>query len=312
MKKIILFCWPFLLLLTGCERFFSQVVEIDPPAYEKQLVFHFTVTDQDTVLRLTLTRNLGILETANNGYESYFVKNATVTCWKEGQQLLQLQSLGADSAHIYTAVLPNRVKPGERYEIRVEHPDFKSVSAVQVMPESANVVSTDVETDLVPDQFGNTITAIDMDLADPANQRDYYEISLLETFKSISCYTSGGVEYCDTFSFSNIVQFEQFNDAAILEGPDGTLLINDQFFDGKTYLFRERYPSYFQSNDESRLTHTLIVRKVTEDYFRWARSYAQNLNAQDNPLAEPVILYTNVLNGLGIFGLLSEQRFELQ
>jgi Domain of unknown function (DUF4249) len=309
MKNILFLFLPLCLLATACENFLTQVVETDPPEYEKQLIFHLTLSDQDSAIRLTLTRNRGILEPINSNVD-YFVKNATVTWWKDGQQLFQLAPLNADSAYIYIADLPARIKAGENYEIRATHPDFDEVSSVQVVPQSPNVLRATVEAGVGSDQFGSIVNELEIDIADPANQRDYYELQLSETFTSINCYTSGGQVYCDSFYFSNRVQFDQISDANIIEGPNGTLLLNDQFFDGITYLFRQRYAAYYDPESDSSVTRQLIVRKVTEDYYKWARSYRQSLDAQNNPLAEPVILYTNILNGLGIFGLFSEQRFE--
>jgi Domain of unknown function (DUF4249) len=45
------------------------------------------------------------------------------------------------------------------------------------------------------------------------------------------------------------------------------------------------------------------VLRITEDYFKYLRSYNSYLSASDNPFAEPVNVFTNVKNGLGIFAL---------
>ncbi len=66
MKNILFILCISSLALVSCEDFFSQTVEIDPPPYEKQLSFHLNLTDQDTSIRVLLTRNFGILEAVPN------------------------------------------------------------------------------------------------------------------------------------------------------------------------------------------------------------------------------------------------------
>ena len=54
------------LVFASCEDAFSTTVNVDPPEYEPQLVFHLLPTDQDSTLRLVLTRNFGLLEVVRN------------------------------------------------------------------------------------------------------------------------------------------------------------------------------------------------------------------------------------------------------
>jgi len=53
------------------------------------------------------------------------------------------------------------------------------------------------------------------------------------------------------------------------------------------------------------------VRHVTEDYFKWSRSYEANYEVDENPLVEPVSIYHNLENGLGIFSVSNRKDIEI-
>ncbi|WP_410963591.1 DUF4249 family protein, partial [Salmonella sp. SAL4455] len=53
------------------------------------------------------------------------------------------------------------------------------------------------------------------------------------------------------------------------------------------------------------------VLRITEDYFKFVKSYSVYYNSSDNPFAEPSNVYTNVKNGYGIFALLTEAKRDL-
>ena len=47
------------------------------------------------------------------------------------------------------------------------------------------------------------------------------------------------------------------------------------------------------------------VSRITEDYFRYVKSYHTYYNASGNPFAEPVNVFSNIKNGFGNFSAYS-------
>ena len=60
--------------------------------------------------------------------------------------------------------------------------------------------------------------------------------------------------------------------------------------------FRNQYDNDFDSAQVD-----IIVRGVSENYYYYLNSFRLQQESQGDPLAEPVMVYTNIKNGLGIF-----------
>lgn len=290
--------------LSSCEDFFSQTVDIDPPPYTKQLTFHLNLSDQDSAVRLLLTRNFGILETVPN-YEDYFVKGGTAELYKDGQKWLTLNPLSSDSSFILVGDLPQTLQSGSTYEIRVAHPDFPSINALQTMPNDFVVDSARVKRNAVSGQFGDEFDLVDVFLKDQGGVRNYYEVKYTSGYYEVSYDPIN--EVFDTIAFVEYPIYpEEFSDPNVVYGVQESGLVSDQFFDGQSYKLQAR----IYSNSGGILI--IRVRNITEEYYKWSRSYQSKYDAEDNPLVEPVSVFSNLVDGLGIFSVSREKVFVVQ
>jgi hypothetical protein len=48
------------------------------------------------------------------------------------------------------------------------------------------------------------------------------------------------------------------------------------------------------------------LKEITEDLYRYYYSYEEHLYAKDDPFSEPVTVFSNVNNGLGIVGAFAQ------
>ena len=296
------------LLLNACsDDFFSQTVKIDPPEYDKQLSFHLLLDNNDSLIRITMTRNYGLLETVQN-YEDWYVSGATAELYENGQKWVTFAPLSVDSSFVLTGILPRPFQAGSTYEIRAAHPDYPAVSAVQVVPADFQVDSLRVRRDAVPGEFGDRLDLLEVFLKDQPGVKNYYEVTILKRYYDyISDPTTG--TYDTTAVYEYPLGVEGFNDPNVQFGFGNGGLISDQFFDGQTYKFQARF--YGNNGGSSDSTVIVRIRNVTEDYFKWSRSYEANYNADENPLVEPISVFHNLQNGLGIFSIAQEKNFEL-
>ena len=307
--KHFLFLISATLLLQSCsEDFFSQTVSIDPPPYTKQLSFHMRLSDADSTVSLTMTRNYGILQDVKN-YEDWFISGASAEIYENGQKWLTLSPLSQDSAFILVGVLPHKLKPGNTYEIRAEHPDFPKTSATQVMPNDFVVDSLRVRYKAVPGEFGDRLDLMEVFLQDNPNEKNYYEITLWAIFYQV-IYNPNTFQNDTIGTREYPVYVDGYTDPNVQYGVDNGALITDQFFDGKPYKFQAR----FYSDQYNIADSTLIVRvkNVTEEYYKWSRSYQAVLDVEDNPLVEPIAVFNNLKDGLGIFGLSHEKVYKVR
>jgi hypothetical protein len=306
--KHILFLLSSTWLFTGCsDDFFSQTVTIDPPPYEKHLSFHLLTTDQDSTVQFFMTRNYGILEDVKN-YDDWFVKGASAELYENGQKWLTLSPVDPGNSSELTGLLPHPFQAGSTYEIRASHPDFKSVSAVQVAPGDLNIDSVRIRYDAVTGEFGDRLNLLEVFLNDQPGVKNYYEVTLSGVSYQI-IYGGGG--NMDTLGVQEYPLYvDGYSDPNVVEGFKAGGLISDQFFDGKSYKFQARF--YANENSTVDSTITVRVRNVTEDYFKWSRSYLQHYDSDENPLVEPISVFNNLENGLGIFTIAREKRYQLK
>lgn len=305
--KYFLFILSASLLLNACsEDFFSQTVEIDPPPYNKNLSFHLLMTNQDSFVQLTLTRNYGILEDVNN-YTTWFVKGASAEIYENGQKWMTLLPLDADSSYRYGGLMPHKFQTGSTYEIRVEHPDFPNLSSVQIVPNDFQADSVRIRYDAVPSESGGRLNLLEVYLQDQGGVKNYYEIKLSGQFYKIE-YTNNGMDTIGIEEYPLYV--DGYNDPNVLEGFGGGGLVSDQFFDGQSYKFQARF--YGRPYDLIDSTIVVRVRNVTEDYFKWSRSYYAKYDSDENPLVEPISVFNNLENGLGIFSIAQEKKYILK
>lgn len=304
MKYIFLFLAFSSIALVSCTDFFSQTIEIDPPPYTKQLSFHLNLTDQDSSARLVLTRNFGILETVPN-INDFYVKGGSAELYKDGQKWLTLTPLSFDSSFVLMGKLPEVLKSGSTYEIRAEHPDYLAVSALQRMPEGFTVDSARVKRNALSGQFGDKFDLLDVFLQDQPGVRNYYEVAISTLYYDTSYDPNTGL-YDTIRVFEYALYPEEFSDPNVVYGVKGSGLISDQFFDGQSYKFQARIYA------GSGTLLTVKVRNVTEEYYKWSRSYQAKYDSEENPLVEPVSVFNNLTNGLGIFSVGREKVFFVQ
>ena len=173
------------------------------------------------------------------------------------------------------------VTPGKQYEIRVTHPDFPSISAVQIAPFPPNIdtITVKLDTTNTGGFFDGTAT-FSITINDPQTERNFYEI-----------YIKG-----DTYEFRL-----SSDDPNARQGlNDNRMVVSDDFFNGKHYILRVSNSAVFEDS------WTVVVRSVTEDFYKFSSTARLNSETQYNPFANPVQVHSNVTGGLGIFSIAGE------
>jgi hypothetical protein len=308
------------LLHSSCtEDSFTQVVEIDPPEFDKQMTLHLLLSDKDSFNLVQLGQNFGILETVPD--DKWFLKNGSIEIFENNQSILKYSENSNFGFTTYeTLVAPNLLKAGKTYELRVNHPDFEEVTCTQVMPSELSVeyaryrenAGTSNDPDLIP------LEAIDVLINDKAGEKNYYEMEVLTNYPQLQPKfdsLTGGYIYdpltgqllYDTIGYYEYAAYpESSEDINAVAGTGNTLLVSDKEFDGQKYKFSFRK---YRGGDKK---FTVYVRSITEESYLYSASAKRKSDAEDNPLAEPVSSFSNLKGGIGIFGLKSEKKFRIE
>jgi Domain of unknown function (DUF4249) len=287
------------------EDFFSPVVDIElPPHKSKLVVFANFDADSDSLV-VHLTRSRSALDTASarttifdttrfpnggffvNQYQVDYtvLKNAKVELFRNEVLwgTFQIDKIGK---YTLKKKLPN---DGANYRLRAEVAGYDVVEATQKMPASGVLDSVRFVKDavIVQDPFGNGTYKEDeftYFIKDPIETGNYYRVERPRFYDRVTNTNSPSTLYIE--SSDKLSQSE---------------FLSDKSFNGKTYNWRHQGKNYNALQRGSRMEYTLLT--TTSELLQFVRSKELNENARDNPFAEPVILYSNIKNGYGIFSL---------
>lgn len=296
-QPLVLFCLlTFAFCLASCEEFFDQVITVEPPEYEKKMILNCFQNQLDSSIYISVTRNVGILETIPDS--AFSIRDAKVE-WLEGGNVLH--TMTSDDFSTWPGVVQGFswryygkntgapvVTPGKTYEIRVSHPDYPAISAVQVAPFPPKIDTITVKLDTASSNFFDGSANFSITIDDPAAESNFYEIGIFSE---------------DGYSFYDL----RSDDPNTRSGRNyDWLLVSDEFFNGKKYVLR------VSNSAVDADVWVVKVRAVTADYYRFSSTAPQNEEASFNPFANPVQVFTNVTGGLGIFGLSGETEYVVE
>ncbi len=209
----------------------------------------------------------------------------------------------SDGNYYMASVIP---VAGNRYGIKASKNGLKSINAFTSTPQLISVTSIDTVSFADASEMEFTIK-----FTDDATVTNYYSISIASYVGYENEF--GEIEYYETNYFTT-KEFYVINGGDDI-GGDGTkfgseFYFTDEFLSGTNISFKGRI-YYFNDTEDPRF-FVVKVASLSEDLYKYKVTYANYLNTQGSPFAEPVRVYSNVENGFGIFGgssILSDTLF---
>lgn len=288
------------LLFLSAAVLFSCEKEIDfkGDVSEPRLVLNALV-ELDSTFRVHLERSRFFLDNSPQN-DLAVTSGATVTVKNlTTNQTYVLTESTAGSLYEF----PFTVTANTSYSIEVSHPDYNAVSATTQTLSGVPILSVDTTSIL---QNNESRLRFELKFNDPGADENYYliHVDIQEVYET------------DTFSYPLYVMS---NDPAIDNSGntdiDGStydmpyLALEDKTFNGgtKTLVFTSYNPFAWSSNPSSKLTIKLTnMNRETYLYFK-----SVNLFGQQDIFSEPVKIFSNILEGFGIFGFMSYSEIEL-
>lgn len=297
MKKIFLYSLLIVsqLIMLSCE---SLIKEIDPsflPETDSKLVVACFISPQDTVLAAKVTETKLLIGTTGDIRDD--ITNATVSL-SDGSKSIRLiysQKLG------YYRALPSElpILVGKTYTITVNTPDGRQVSASTTVPNNVEIKEVKIDSTTVNDfQQGNRVINTEYDVKviwqDKAGETNYYRaISAYDVTYEIS-ETKTNKKLSDTL-ISSLVDLRTIDD----KDTDGQLLSLNRTFLPSMNI------GNVQNNREvsgKRLDKIKVGLFQTDIHYYNYHTSLRRQRENNNPFAEPVLLYTNINGGFGCFG----------
>ncbi len=260
--------------IAGCNDFFESVVDLDVPEHESKLAVTALLGNggDDDSRQLLISYSVGGLEESS---EEQLVDDATVSLG--GTPLVFTGNSG-----IYSLPADFEFVPGESYELIAEAPGFPIVTAVQTFPVTVPVMSATVN--------GEMLT---LGFHDPPGTEDYYGVSVFLK------YGEGEWSRVWVSSFESIKPGTYYYDG---------LLFSDQTFDGEYHEFDLKMEYYDENEEGQEVQYKFVLSHTNGEMIRYYQTLESNEMAQSNPFAQPVIVYSNIEGGYGIFSLSNDSE----
>lgn len=188
-----------------------------------------------------------------------------------------------------TPILPNT-----KYKIEISHPDYPTISSE--MTTVSEVALTDFNFTNVSGPYGDKLI-FDFLFQDPSAD-NYYGVNLLNKRVETEYDYDSTILSIDTvqqseYVFSTDVSADFFHSY--------TSFFKDDLFNGasKTYTCETNFYVPYNVEFES-LSWTATLTNLSSELYRYFASIQKN--QPNGPFNDPTNVYTNVQNGLGIFG----------
>lgn len=273
----------FAFLLFACET----TVDIDIPFEKPQITLNSSLR-HNTFPSVRLSYSKHILD---NNWEFVPIKDAAVRLIHEGETL---PLSFVEETGEYTN-LNRLLTQGNEYTVEVDVEGYETVRASEVIPISVPIKDLIYQGTVQVDAWSSNddVTLI---FDDPEGE-NYYEISA-EFYRQNSYTDENGntVYYEDNYPLylepKNPTYEKDYN-------TDGELLIDDKLFEGREAtidLFLNG--SYFSDDMEGEIKFTL--KSVTRNYYLFHSTYGLQWWNEGDPYAQPVQVYSNISNGIGI------------
>lgn len=296
MKKIFLYSVLTIsqFFLLSCE---SLIKEIDPsflPETDSKLVVACFISPQDTVLAAKVTETKLLIGTTGDIRDD--ITNATVSL-SDGSKTIQLIY---DAKLGYYRALPTAlpISIGKTYTISVSTPDGRKVNASATVPNPVAIKEVKIDSTKVNDfQQGNSVTNTEYDIKviwqDKAGEPNYY--------RAIS-------EYVFLYRIVDSINKKVINVpvSAIVD----LRTIDDKDSDGQLLSLNRAYlPTNIggniqgqDANSKTKLDKIKVGLFQTDIHYYNYHTSLRRQRENNNPFAEPVLLYTNINGGFGCFG----------
>jgi len=297
LNRIILLLTFGVFFATSCE----EPVDLDIAIQEPQIVVTSNFAPGEP-FKVTVTKSRNLLTSEADE----FVNNAVVRVFSSQGKELDKLSLNNFHTPFYES---KRIAPesGKAYGLQVEVPGKPTILAEDIVP--LPVALTAIEMDTL-EIFGETTeqiykVAIDVHFTDPIGAQDYYHLSLFNHTADLE--TGAPMDGFNGSSTGEIVltplmplESDKNNPAVIFHFEDGGVLFTDEDFDGQKATLT--FYSLLSFNNEANQGKVVgELRTVSKDYYLYHTSLSRQIANKDRPFVEPISVYSNIENGLGIF-----------
>ncbi len=257
------------LAVFSCEK---TVEDIDLPEVEEAMVVYSFISPGNDTVYVEITRSEPYF-----GQDQYYTEHEHVTdadvhfIYGGTKKKLQYDDL----AKVYFLPVSGfKIEPGKTYKIEAEAPGLDVIYSECTVP-AATPTDLKYEGQDYFYEYGEQIR-MKFSFTDIPNMKNYYRVIVYkaDVYQNDTAWTQDG------WNLGNVVT-----------------LLTDQNKDGHKLTFTHSQFIYQDTTDIYRVN----LLSVDENYYNFYDKLNKIYNNGDNPFSEPVIPYSNIENGLGVF-----------
>jgi hypothetical protein len=283
------------LAISSCEK----DVTIDVPVQSPKLVIE---SNNRLGQRFTayITRSVDVLAPINSSP----LTNAFVTLFQDN--VLRDTLVYNSNNRLYAAKNNTRPVAGGNYTIKATAAGLAPVEATSKAPVPVPIQSLTYRPRFRSGSSGEELDEIKFSFQDPAGKADYYMVRIrvpsFAVLDTVTYFNVGCLRTVDPDAETGLKDVGTSYDACI----EQDFVMKDVRFEGRV----KEVTLQVRSGDIGNFLHpttgilyrpVVELTAITEAYYRYYKSQKIYEDAQSNPFAEPVSVYTNITGGYGIF-----------
>lgn len=295
MKKILLFITA--IIIVSCEK----TIEFNGTVEEPKIVIN-SIFDNSKNLTVSVAESRSIMD----GKSLRILSNAVV---KVSDGTNEHTLLFVADKNIFESGFKPKIN--KKYSITASYPGYSSISSSSYCPDTVKQVTHTVSSYRKNSELRNKYN-IEFNDLNP-NKENYYLITVDNIAPGKEDEFDNNIQIRS--NDNNIVNRDPYSDEDE-EYFDYLLISDNNFEDGKISVnFSVRTTESYLKPDESsnfyNYYENLNVYHLTYEAFQYIKTLELYPDSKDNPFAQPVQIYTNIDNGLGIFAGTGRRKVNL-
>lgn len=299
----------------------TRDIDIDLPEPEKKVVVNGVLTAGEIPL-IFVSRNAGL----NADSQVQYINTAKFILMEQDgwtDTLVYDGALGYDG--LYFGGASKKIQAGKKYDIIVAADGMKTVYATTEVPQTITFNAIDLKRNKTTSDVNSALIYYDefsLQFTDNPSVNDYYLLTVQAT---------DTFEYIDEFGNLVIQPGEPYNacvrttDVQITQSSDidfggssiflcnERIMFTDKFFNGQSMSAIIQIRTDKNTNGQLyQPSYKVYLSKITEGYYNYITTLNLYNQTGSNPFSEPVQVYSNITNGLGIFAAKTVEVRELK
>ncbi|MCK7540983.1 MAG: DUF4249 domain-containing protein [Marinilabiliales bacterium] len=311
--------FPALLIVAVSAGSCESVIKFKGEGVDPKIVI-YSLLHPDSLIKVSVAVSHAVYE---ERYEPEQITDAVVRLFRDGELIETLAYVPSEPQPDYSPADPysryasrvTRPDYGSTYRIEVEIPGLKTASGEARLPELVPV--TGIDTSSVIREGGHRQMEVKIKFRDPAGTDNFYRLSARGMAGTY--YGDKQVPY---LPFIPVMVAETDLSYGVLEEPlitprqeddifgmdlqNNYKIFMDELISGKEYALTMQFNLMLPDTDYYEFAHaSFSLHSITRDLYLFLQSNSAHMQTRENFLAEPVLVYTNITNGLGVMGAMS-------